>query len=93
MRTIIFAAAIAVLSTSAEAQFAKRGEWITRPDGTRVCKLEVDLQNGMIASPRMWCGDWQEPIPYEGTPYSSLSWARLGIGGRPQFLIEGRWRP
>jgi hypothetical protein len=75
-----------------ERAIAKPGEWITRPDGSRVCRIALGLYRAMPSNPKIWCVDWQEPEPFNGQLCDSVPWCRTYLGGM-QFLIEGTWRP
>lgn len=69
----------------------RSGEWVTRPDGRRVCRLSGDL---MIYHriDQSFCTDWQEPEPAIGQVVDG--WVRGNpVGGSYQIMIEGRWRP
>lgn len=66
-----------------------QGEWVTRPDGRRVCRLSADLMIDHRIDPS-FCADWQEPEPKVGQPVDG--WVRANQGGY-QIMIEGRWRP
>lgn len=66
-----------------------RGEWVTRPDGRRVCRLAHDLTL-YTAIDRGFCTDWQEREPVTAQPVEG--WIRSKGAGH-QIMIEGRWRP
>ena len=91
IRYILIATTMMIIPVS-DQSIAKPDEWITRPDGSRVCRLYLGLHVGMQTNPREWCSDWQETPPPYGAPCDSVSWCRIRFG-RMQFLIGGDWRP
>lgn len=72
-------------------RIAARGEWVTRPDGRRVCRLSSDLTLYQVVGPE-FCVDWQEPMPRVGEAVEGWVRPKKGGGGY-QIMIEGRWRP
>lgn len=68
--------------------FAFAGEWVTNPDGRRVCKLSQPLSTGRFASIGM-CDEWIGAKPFEG---QQVPWLRSNRGFG-QIHIEGEWRP
>ena len=67
---------------------ARAGEWVTNPDGSRVCRLTRDLTVGMTPSLTM-CSDWQTEKP----GYAQIvPWLRVNRMGS-QINVEGKWRP
>lgn len=68
---------------------AKAGEWVTHPDGTRICRLLFPIYPNQVVEPS-FCEDWQERIPYRGMQVDFLR-SSPWRGG--QTNIEGKWRP
>jgi hypothetical protein len=68
---------------------AVAGEWVTNPDGSRVCRLRTAIVRGMTFS-RGLCEDWQGAVPSWG---QQVPWLRMTRDGRSQVMIEGRWHP
>lgn len=69
----------------------RQGEWVTRPDGRRVCRLRYDLTIYNAISTG-FCEDWREPEPKFGQPVEG--WMRANPAGTGhQIMIEGNWKP
>lgn len=66
---------------------ARAGEWVTHPDGFRVCRLTRNIYYRQVLEPSD-CTDWREPIPFHGQIVDFLSQERGG-----KINIEGEWRP
>lgn len=80
------------------AAFALAGDWVSTPDGRRVCRLAQDLEHGMIL-PISFCMSWQDgfhqPIRGEqiSRDYVRTRPTRDGWGTM-QIHIEGKgWVP
>lgn len=81
------------------AVIALAGEWVSTPDGRRVCRLAVDIQHGMLL-PVSFCMSWQDGF---GPPIRGQSFSRDYIRARRnldvnwgtlQIHIEGKgWVP
>lgn len=67
---------------------ARTGEWVTNPDGTRVCKLVRDVRVGGFMNVSS-CSDWVGEMPQFGQLVPYLRNNR-GFG---QIHVEGEWRP
>ena len=67
---------------------ATSGEWVTNPDGTKVCRLVRDIGVGMTMSLGS-CADWVGAVPVNK---QIVPWLRnnRGVG---QINVEGKWRP
>lgn len=71
--------------------FAKAGDWVTAEDGTRVCRLKVNLYCGKSSSPSDF-EEWQFPIPVSGDPIDKTPGFRSD-GRVCQMHIDGKWVP
>ncbi len=69
---------------------AREGEWITRPDGRRVCRVTRTISRYETLPATGWCSDWQETAPQYGQTVSG--WARSSAGYF-QIMVNGQWRP
>lgn len=78
------------------AALALAGEWITTPEGARVCKLTEPLEPYRILQPS-FCGDWQPgfiPLQRGMTFPFREGWVRPNPDGYYiQFHVEDRWVP
>lgn len=77
--------------------FAVAGQWITKEDGTKVCRLSMDLVTDMTMLPPSFCQDWQPgftPIR-QGQPFPmNQGWIRFDPDGPGfQFHVENNWVP
>lgn len=69
---------------------ARAGEWVTHPDGRKVCRLPADLYWNQIMEAKD-CTDWQEPVPFRGQMVDWLGGPILSHGNK--INIGGEWRP
>lgn len=67
---------------------AKAGEWVTNPDGTKVCRLVHNVVVGGFMNVSS-CADWVDEMPKFGQAVPYLR-SNRGFG---QIHIEGEWRP
>lgn len=68
---------------------ATTGEWVTNPDGSRVCRLRRPIYRAMVFS-RDLCEDWQGAVPAWG---QTVPWLQYTGAHGGKIMIEGRWRP
>lgn len=74
--------------------FAHAGEWVTYPDGRRVCRLTQDLRRGDRIKSEGMCTDWTEPPIHAGESFKARDWTRMRLpDGRPQIHLERGWVP
>lgn len=71
------------------APIAHAGEWVTHPNGQKVCRLRSDIFYGQVMEASN-CDDWAERIPFRG---QLVDWLRMRTGGGGQINIDGEWRP
>jgi hypothetical protein len=62
------------------------GDWVTHPDGQKVCRLRVDLFYGQVMEVGD-CEDWVEKTPFRG---QIVDWLR---GPPRQINVNGEWKP
>ena len=75
---------------SVHSLIASTGEWVTRPDGRKVCRLSRNIYRYEVLPASGWCEEWREPAPQYGQTVDG--WIRSYLGSH-QIMIEGEWRP